>query len=172
MQLLAQFVVNILSFLLLLAILKKFAWGTLLSMIDERKAKIVSEFEGIEQAKKELAKLKADYEQHLGAIEDEARVKIQESIADGRRIAMEIEEDARAHSRETLEKTKAAVALEVAKARVELKEQVVDLAIQVTHKVMQQYLDEETDRRMIEGFIQEINSVDPSAGSGQGKPHG
>ncbi len=41
----------------------------------------------------------------------------------------------------------------------ELKEQVVDLAIQVTHKILQQHLDEETDRRMIEGFIQEINNL-------------
>ena len=46
-----------------------------------------------------------------------------------------------------------------------MKEQVVDLAIQVTHKVLQQHLDEETDRRMIEGFIKEINSL----GTGNGR---
>ena len=160
MQLLAQFVVNILSFLLLLAILKKFAWGTLLKLIDERREKIAAEFRGIDQAKEELEKLKVQYRQHLEKIEEEARGKIQQAIQEGRRIGMEIEEDARAHARATLEKTKEAAALEVAKARVELKEQVVDLAIQVTHKVLQQHLDEETDRKMIEAFIQEINSLE------------
>ncbi|MBI3616361.1 MAG: F0F1 ATP synthase subunit B [Candidatus Omnitrophica bacterium] len=160
MALLAQFVVNILAFLLLLAILKKFAWGTLLKLIDERREKIAAEFRGIDQAKEELEKLKAEYQQRLEKIEEEARGKIQQAISEGRRIGMEIEEDARAHARTTLEKVKETAAMEVAKARSELKEQVVDLAIQITHKVLQQHLDEETDRRMIEGFIQEIHTLD------------
>jgi len=164
MEILAQFVVNILSFLLLLAILKKFAWGSLLKLIDERRAKIASEFDSIEKAKQEMAGLKAQYQEQLNRIEEEARRKIQESIGEGRRISAEIEEDARTHARETLEKTKEAVALEVAKARAELKEQVVDLAIQVTHKVLQQNLDEETDRRMIESFIKEIGSMEKGRG--------
>ncbi len=169
MQILAQFVVNILSFLLLLAILKKFAWGAMLKLIDERRTRIASEFESIEKAKQEMAALKVQYQEQMNRIEEEARKRIQEAIGEGRRISAEIEEDARTHARETLEKTKEAVALEVAKARAELKEQVVDLAIQVSHKVLQQHLDEETDRRMIEAFIHEINSMDPSTGSGQGK---
>ena len=161
MQILAQFVVNILAFLLLLAILKRFAWGALLKLIDERREKIAAEFRAIEEAKQEMAKLKEQYQQSLNRIEEEARGKIQQAIAEGRRIAMEIEEDARAHSRQTLEKAKEAVDLEVAKARVELKEQVVDLAIQVNHKVLKEHLDEETDRRMIEAFIKEIETIKP-----------
>ena len=160
MQLLAQFVVNIFAFLLLFAILKKFAWGTVLRMLDERRARIESEFASIEKARQELDGLKSKYEESLAKIEDEARARVQQAVAEGRRVAAEIEEDARTHARETLEKTKAAVALEVAKARVELKEHVVDLAIQVTHKILQHHLDEETDRRMIEAFIQEIGSLE------------
>ena len=164
MEILAQFVVNILAFLLLLLILKKFAWGMLLKAIDDRRDKIHSEFEGIEKTKLELDRLKQDYQQHLTRIEEEARAKIQQAVADGRRVASEIEEQARTSSRETLEKTKEAVALEIAKARVELKEQVVDLAIQATHKILQQNLDEETDRRMIESFIREIDTLTAEPG--------
>ncbi len=167
MEVLAQFVVNILAFLLLLAILKKFAWGSLLKLIDERRARIASEFEGIEKTKLELERLKQDYQAHLGHIEEEARGKIQQAVNEGRRVASEIEEQARNSSRETLEKAKEAIALEVAKARVELKEQVVDLAIQATHKILQQNLDEETDRRMIEAFIKEIDTLSPPTGPGK-----
>ncbi|MCM8794504.1 MAG: F0F1 ATP synthase subunit B [Candidatus Omnitrophica bacterium] len=168
MQLLAQFVTNILAFFLLLLILKKYAWGALLKLIDERRARIESEFRSIEEARQEIAKLKTDYQAHLAAIEEEARVKIQEAVKEGRRIAGEIEEAARAHSRETIEKTKEAVEQEVAKARVQLKEHVVDLAIQVTHKVFQNNLDEETDRRMIESFIREIDSIEKGNGTHAG----
>jgi len=135
-----------------------------LKLIDERKDKITAEFHAIEEAKKELEKLKAQYQKSLDKIEEEARGKIQAAIQEGRRVAMEIEEEARSHARATLEKTRATAALEVAKARVELKEQVVDLAIQVTHKVLQQHLDEETDRRMIEAFIKEINTLEAGRG--------
>ena len=172
MEILAQFVVNILAFLLLLAILKKFAWGSLLKLIDERREKIASEFDRIEKTKQELEKLKTDYQQRLARIEEEARAKIQQAVGEGRRVASEIEESARVHNRESIEKTKEAIVLEVAKAREELREQVVDLAIQATHKILQQHLDEETDRRMIEAFIKEVNSMDagsqghPSTGSG------
>ena len=79
-------------------------------------------------------------------------------------MASEIEEEARGNAREALEKAKETIALEMAKARVELKEQVVDLAIQATHKILQQNLDEETDRRMIEAFIQEIDTMGPPGG--------
>ena len=157
---LSQFLTNVLAFLILLVILRRYAWGALLKLIDERQQKIASEFEGIERAKQEMEGLKARYLEGMAKIEEEARAKIQQAVADGRRVAAEIEEGAREHARESLEKTKEAVAQEVAKARVELRDQVVDLAIQATHKVLQQYLDEETDRRMIEGFIREINALD------------
>ncbi len=160
MEILAQFVVNILAFVLLLLILKKFAWGSLLKLIDDRRDKITSEFESIERTKVELEKLKTDYQKHLDRIEEEARSKIQQAVDEGRRVGAEVEESARAHAREVLEKSKEAIALEVAKARLELKEQVVDLAIQATHKVLQQHLDEATDRRMIEAFIKEIDTVE------------
>ena len=87
MQILAQFVVNILAFFLLLLILKKFAWGSLLKLIDERRQKIASEFELIEQTQQELAKLKADYQKQIDRIEEEARAKIQQAVDQGRRVA-------------------------------------------------------------------------------------
>ena len=161
-----QILVHAIGFLILLAILRKFAWGTLLKAMEARSQRIADEFSGIERVKGELAKIKEEYQQHLARIEEEARGKIQQAIAEGRRIASEIEEGARTRNRESLEKAKETIALEVAKAREGLKEQVVDLAIQATHKVLQQHLDEETDRRMIEAFIREVNTLDADAGRG------
>ena len=154
-----QILVHAIGFLILLGVLKKFAWGKLLGAMEARSKRIADEFAAIDRAKEELNRLKADYQEHLSRIEEEARAKIQQAIQEGRRIASEVEEDARSHARQTLEKAKEAITQEVAKARIELKEQVVDLAIQATHKVLQQHLDEETDRRIIEAFIREIDTM-------------
>ena len=86
MEVLAQFVTNIISFLILLFILKKFAWGALLKLIDDRTAKIDSEFESIEKAKQEIEKLKVEYQEHLIKIEEETREKLQEAMAEGRKV--------------------------------------------------------------------------------------
>ncbi|PIQ82756.1 MAG: ATP synthase F0 subunit B [Candidatus Omnitrophica bacterium CG11_big_fil_rev_8_21_14_0_20_64_10] len=163
-----QILIHAAGFLILLAILKKFAWGALLSAMEARSAKIAGEFDLIERNKQEMEKLKADYQAQLARIEEEARGKIQAAVAEGRKLAGEIEEEARAHARETFEKSREQITLELQKARIQLKEQIVDLAIQVNHKILARHLDEETDRRMIEGFIQEINQLDASAGSGKG----
>ncbi len=157
-----QILFHAIGFLILLAILRKFAWGSLQGMLDARTEKIAGEFKAIEQTKHELAKLKDEYQASIARIEDEARAKIQAAVGEGRRVAEEIEKQARLGAEQTLEKTKEAVALEIAKARAELRDQVVDLAIQATHKVLQQHLDEETDRRMIEAFIREIETIDTS----------
>ena len=159
-----QILIHAVGFLILLAILRKFAWGAILGAMEARRKRIADEFAAIEQAKQEIAKLKADYQDRVARIEEEARLKIQQAVAEGRRVAAEVEEGARANAREVLEKSKEAIALEVAKARVQLKEQVVDMAIQATHKILQQHLDEETDRRMIEAFIREINAADKGNG--------
>lgn len=155
-----QILIHAIGFLILMAILKKFAWGAMLGAMEARTKRIAGEFAQIEKAKQELEQLKIDYQQRLNKIEEEARAKIQQAVGEGRRVAAEIEEGARAHNRESLEKTREAITLEVAKAREELREQVVDLAIQATHKILQQHLDEETDRRMIEAFIKEVNTMD------------
>lgn len=154
-----QILVHALGFLILFAILRKFAWGQLLGAMEARSQRIADQFAAIEQGRQELERLKSQYQQRLDKIEEEARAKIQAAVVEGRRVAMEIEEDARSHARATLERSKESIALEVAKARTELKEQMVDLAIQVNHKVLQQHLDEETDHRMIEAFIREISAT-------------
>jgi len=159
-----QILVHALGFLILLAILKKFAWGKLLGAMEARSKRIADELSSIERAKEELEQLKVQYQESLSKIEEAARKKLQEAIQEGRRVAGEIEEDARTYARETLEKSREAAALEVAKAREVLKEQVVDLAIQANHKILERHLDEETDRKMIEAFIQEVNAMGSDRG--------
>ena len=158
-----QILFHAIGFLILLVILRKFVWGSLQGMLDARTEKIAGEFRSIDQTKQDLENLKKQYQASLEKIEDESRAKIQAAVNEGRRVAEEIEKLARTNAEQTLEKTKEAVAQEIAKARAELRDQVVDLAIQATHKILRQHLDEETDRRMIEAFIREIETIDASS---------
>ena len=81
-------VTHAVGFLITLWILKKFAWGPLLHMLDERRNKLSGEFENIEPKKEEVTKLTIAYENKLKGIDEERRVKIVEAVNDGKKMAV------------------------------------------------------------------------------------
>ena len=64
-----QLLTHALGFLIVLWILKKYAWGPLLSMMEERRNKIAGEFQQIEDEKVNVAKLTSEYEGKLKDID-------------------------------------------------------------------------------------------------------
>jgi len=148
-----QILTQALGFLILLFILKKIAWKPLLSLLDERREKISSEFQTIERTKSELSRLEQDYKARLADIDAQARQRIQEAISEGQRISVEIQEKAREESKNILNKAKENIELEVAKARVELRNQVATLAIKAAEKLIKVELTEERHKRLVTEFI-------------------
>ena len=154
-----QILTQAIGFLVLLFILKKIAWKPLLSLLDERREKISSEFRNIEQTKSELSRLEQDYKARLAEIDAQARQKIQEAIAEGQRIAVEVQEKAREEGKNILNKAKDNIELEIAKARVELRNQVASLAIRAAEKVIKEELTEERHKRLVTEFIDEAGQL-------------
>ena len=154
-----QILTQALGFLILLFILKKIAWKPLLSLLDERREKISSEFQTIERTKSELSRLEQDYKARLADIDAQARQRIQEAISEGQRISVELQEKAREESKNILNKAKENIELEVAKARVELRNQVAALAIKAAEKVIKVELTEERHKRLVTDFIDEAGQL-------------
>ncbi len=154
-----QILTQALGFLILLFILKKIAWKPLLSLLDERREKISSEFQTIDRTKSELSRLEQDYKARLADIDAQARQRIQEAISEGQRVSVEIQEKAREESKNILNKAKENIELEVAKARVELRNQVATLAIKAAEKVIKEELSEERHRRLVTEFIDEAGQL-------------
>jgi len=154
-----QILTQALGFFILLFILKKFAWKPLLALLEERREKISSEFKNIEQVKSELSRLEEDYKAKLADIDTQARLKIQEAIAEAQRISIEIQEKSRDEAKKTLDKAKANIELEIAKARVDLRNQVASIAIKAAEKVLKEELNEEKHRRLVMGFIEDLEQV-------------
>ena len=144
------------SFLLLLWLLRRFAWKPLLTILDARRHRIEEEFRQIAQTKSELARLQEDYGRRLAAIEQEARTKIQQAILEGKRIGGEIQEQAREQGYAILTKSKEAVELELAKARVSLRDQVAQMTIEAVERILRGKLDAKTDRRLVDEILDEL----------------
>ena len=154
-----QILTQALGFLILLWLLKKFAWKPLLTLIDERREKISSEFNNIERVKSELSRLEEDYKAKLAEIDALARQRIQEAISEGQRVAIDIQEKAREEAQKTLDKAKANIEMEVSKARVELRNQVAHIAIRAAEKILKEELDRERHKRLVADFIESVERV-------------
>ncbi|MBI3321145.1 MAG: F0F1 ATP synthase subunit B [Candidatus Omnitrophica bacterium] len=155
--------VQTVGFLLLYVILKRFAWRPLLGMLDQRRARIEEGLREIAQHKAELARLQHEYGQRLAKIEDEARTKIQQAILEGKRIAVEIQEQARAQASMIITKSKDTVELELAKAKVTLRDHVADMTIGAVERLLRQKLDPKTDRHLVEAALDDLEQLERSA---------
>lgn len=154
-----EIVAQILGFLLVLFLLRIFAWKKLLKLLDERREGIASEFKKIEDAQDEIAKVKQEYDAKFSAIEEAARTKIQEAIGDGKRIAQEIREQAQKDARTVLEKAQENIEMELAKAKEELKGNIVDLTVSATERIIKEKLTEEKDRKLVSDFLEELEKT-------------
>jgi F-type H+-transporting ATPase subunit b len=162
-------VTQIIGFLLALWILKAFAWKPLLKMLDDRKRKIAGDIGDAEKIKSDAAKLLDDYHARLREIDNEARARIQEAVADGARIGAEIKDQAREESRNILARSREELARDVAKARVELRDDVIGMAIRAAEKIITVRLDEAEQRRLLDEFLKRPLSSMQSPESDRGE---
>ena len=156
---LGEVFVQLLAFTIVFLALKSVAWKPLLKLLDERREKIRTGFEEIEQAKQDIERLKTDYEHARAHIEEEARKKLQEALDEGKRVAREIQESARRESRVILEKSKADLQLEMAKAKVTLRNEIADLTIRATERLIAEKLDETKDKELVLDLIEDLEKL-------------
>lgn len=152
-------VAQIISFLLLMGLLRIFAWKKLLRLLDDRRARIAAEFKKIDDAQSAVERMKSDYDKKLADIEAESRAKIQEAISEGKKFSQEIRESARQEARAILEKAQENIENEVAKAKQELKQKVVELTLGTTEKLLGEKITDEKDRKLASDFLDELEKV-------------
>ena len=156
---LPQILTHIAGFLIAFWVLKRFAFGPLLKMLEDRREKIRADFDEADKAKATAAQLVADYEERIKNIEAEARQKIQEAITESRRVSAEIKEQAHAEARGIIEKAKGDLIRDIATARVQLKQDIVAMTLDVTRKILSESLDDERHRKLIGEFIDQVETA-------------
>lgn len=153
---LGQIFTQIVSFLVMLWVLQRYAWKPLLKFLEDRKQKIQSEFNAIEEQQKEVERMKKEYDHLLHTIDLQAKEKIQEALDEGRKAAYKIQEEAHVSAKAILAKAKEDLQMEVAKAKLQLKDEVVKLTMLATQKIIKLSVDEQMQKKMITDFIEKV----------------
>jgi len=151
-----QVLTQIVGFLLLLALLRRFAWGPLLGVLDERRQKIASDLASIDEGKAEIERMKQAYQAQLADVDSHARLRMQEAAAEGARQARDITDAARQEAQALLEKAGRDVQREVAQARIALRDEIATLAVAAAAQIIRQELDATRNRALVLRYIDEV----------------
>jgi F-type H+-transporting ATPase subunit b len=154
-----QLLTHAVGFLITVWILKKFAWGPLLALLEERRKKISDEFETIEEEKKKIDNLSAEYQAKLKDIDAERRAKLVEAVNEGKQIAQKIEAEARDKAQEIHNKAKTDIERDIAKAKVQLKDEMITITMSAAEKILKEKLDDTKHRELIGRFIEGVEKA-------------
>ena len=156
----SEILAQILSFFLLLFLLRVFAWKKILGLLDQRKERISSQLGQIENTKLEIARLKADYEQKISNISNEAQAKINQAVEQAKAVSAQMRKKAHEEAQDIITDARAQVKYEVSKVQEQLKEKIVDIALGAARSVIQEKLTEDGDRKIVEDFIREVQKAE------------
>ncbi|MEY2828918.1 MAG: synthase subunit [Bacteroidota bacterium] len=127
-------------FILLLFILKKFAWAPILDMLKEREEGIATALQSAEKAKAEMAQLTADNQRILNEAKEEKSKILKEARDTYDKIVGEASEKAKAEAARLLAEAKRDIDNQKNAAMIEIKNQIGNLATEVAEKMIRKEL--------------------------------
>lgn len=143
-------------FVVLLALLKKFAWGPLMNVMEERENYVAKEIEEAEKSRKEAEQAAKEAAEELKKTRLEAREIIEEARKSGTNQKEEILREAQEEAKRMKESAQADIQNEKEKALQALQDQVASLSVLIASKVIEQEISEENQEKLIHEYIKEV----------------
>ena len=156
----AEFVPALIAFLVILAVLSKLVWPSVLEMMEKRQAKIQSDLDEAERSKREAAEEVKSYESKILEAHHEADAIIAKAKKEAEEVRSQVLAKAQREAADIIAKAHGAVDSERHKAMIELSSSVVDLSVEIASKIIGNDLSEEEQRRLAEKYLAEVGAPD------------
>ncbi len=147
------------GFLLLLFLLKKFLFGKIKDVIKARADEVKETYKKSEDDRSEAERLKGEYQRKVIQAEEEAEGKIQVAVVKAKEIGDEIVKEAHQTAANDRAKAQQGIEVERKKALAEVRNQVIDLTILSTSKLIEQSMNRETAEKLVDNVIKEVGSL-------------
>ncbi|MEI7524309.1 MAG: F0F1 ATP synthase subunit B [Mariniphaga sp.] len=148
----------LISFSILLIILKRFAWGPILQMLSEREKFIEDALKSAENAKEEMVNLQTGNEKILKKAILEREMIIKEARELKTSIVNEARHEASVEANKVMEHAKAAIERERAAAIEEIKNMIANFSVDIAEKILKEKLaDDSRQKELIQNYIDQIN---------------
>jgi F-type H+-transporting ATPase subunit b len=144
---------QIIAFGILYFLLRRYLFRPLLGLMGEREKEIADALDAGERARAEVARIDEERESMLGKAREQGREQVRQLVLEGEEARDRILGEAREEAEEIRQRARDTVGLEREEAMMELRREVVDLALLAASRAVLGRLDEERHRRVIDEFI-------------------
>lgn len=142
-----------LAFIIVLFILKKFAWKPIIAGLNDREAKISESIASAERVKLEMAQLKSENESLLATAREERAQMLKEAKEIKDRMINDAKDDAKAQASKIIADAQATINNQKMAAMIDIKNQVGKMVVEVSEKILRRELNNKTEQ---ETFIRQL----------------
>jgi F-type H+-transporting ATPase subunit b len=150
------FIWTILTFLVLLWLLAKYAWRPLLQSLEARQELIRKSLDDAQQARRELERLSQESAQILKESRVQAEAIISQSRSDAERLREEMKQKAKAESDTIVRNAERQIQLETGRALQQIRHEAADLSVLIASKLIQRNLSKEDNEGLIEDALRQV----------------
>jgi F-type H+-transporting ATPase subunit b len=148
---------TIVCFLVALFVLKRFAFGPIQTLIDERRERIRRSLEEADEAREEARKLLEEHRKLIGQARNEAEEILSEARQVGKAMQQRVKDETEADRQRRLDETKRQIEAETRRALEAIRAEVAELSLFAAEKVTRKSLDDKDQRRLIDEAIGELD---------------
>jgi len=150
------FIWTIITFLVLLALLAKFAWTPLLTALEGRQESIRKSLDDAQQAKQELERLHHESAQIIRQARLDAESIVTQSRTDAARLREELRQRAKAEADGIVKNAERQIQLETTRALQQIRHEAVDLSVSIASKLLQRNVSKEDNERLIAEALKQV----------------
>ena len=154
---------TLITFLLLLVLLSKFAWGPILGAMNAREEGIKGDLDRARKEREDAQRLLEEHRALVNLARKERAEAVEAGRRDAERLKAEILDEARKQREHLMKQAEMQIDAGLRQARAGLKSEAADLAIQAASKLMGKSLDDATQRRLVEDYLADLERLGSSS---------
>jgi F-type H+-transporting ATPase subunit b len=152
------FIWTILTFLVLVTLLARFAWRPLLQALDSRQELIRKSLDDAQQARQELERLQHESAQIIRQARVDAEAVVAQSRSDAARLREEMKQKAKAEADGIIRNAERQIQLETQRALQQIRHEAVDLSVMIASKILRRNLTKEDNEKLIEEALRQVET--------------
>ena len=147
---------TLVTFLIMVVLLGRYAWGPLMAAVDARERSIRDSIEKAGRDRQEAESLISQHRELLTAARRERAEAVEAGKRDAEKVKSDILDEARKQREQLLAQSKDQIKAGIRQAQTELRTLTVDLAIQAAEKLLSRSMDDATQRKLVEDYLDEL----------------
>lgn len=152
------FIWTIAVFVILLTLLKKFAWGPLLAALEERQESIRQSLDDVDQARQGLERVQQESEAIISKARVQADAIVSQTRADAAKVRDDLRQQAQVESQSIIQNAKRQIQLETDRAVSQVRQEAVDLSLMIASKLIRRNLTKEDNQALIDEALKQVES--------------